>query len=210
MSALSVLRPLLGGVLSVFVFGCDRGPSYEDAVVDCSTLVPVPMERYADLESETLLDGLGRGQARVALLWTTKEGTRAYLSHAAPGEALANLFGGWAVQAKLDCIPDSTTSIHLEGPADGPRPLESGVYPVSGFGFDVPYLEQGSDSGNTEVEGEVVVRSLADGRVTGYVGGRASASLKSHFGQRALGISVELGAMAFNEVRLLGDYPPVE
>lgn len=193
----------------VLLGGCGRGFN-EEAVVDCASLVPVPMERVGDLGSEVLLDELGQGEAQVMLLWTTGQRTRAFLSTPAPGHALTNLFGGWAVQAKLDCIPAATTSVHLEAPADAPRPLVVGGYPISRFGFDVPDLEQGDEPGSVVSEGQIVIQAVSENTVTGYFDGAASADLKSNFGQRPLGISVEVVAMAFNEVRLLDDYPSDE
>ena len=193
------------------VAGCGRTRFNEDAVVDCSSLTPIPIERVYDLDSLTLLEGLSPGEAQVVLLWTTEHGTQAYLSTPAPGEALTNLFEGWAVQAKLSCIPASTTSIHLEGHPDGPSPLVAGRYPFSAWGFDVPFLEQGNEQDSVVRNGEVVVSAVEEGlTVTGYLDGHAEGDLKSNFGQRPLGISVELLAMAFNEVRLLDDYPPMD
>jgi len=203
-------RGCAAAVLLMLLGGCGRGFN-EDALVDCRTLVPVPADRMAeDFGPEFLMDGLGRGEARVALLWKTRRRTVAYLSSPAPGYALTNLFGGWAVQSELFCFPHASVALHLEAPTDGPRPLTEGAYPVSSVGFDVPDYEQGSNPDTRVVDGEITVDSVGDQAVTGSFDGRASVDLESYFGARPLGISIEVLAMAFHELPLLDDYPPNE
>jgi hypothetical protein len=185
--------------------GCAR-PFDVDAVVNCATLTPIPDDMIGDFSSDALLAGLQSGDGQVTVVWTSDNGSQAYVSRPDRAVALTNLDGGWAVQAMLNCLPAATTSAHLAMPADGPRPLRQGSYEFSALGFDVPDLEQGTDHSQTVLEGDIVIDTVRDRLVTGRLLGHGHMELVSFFGQRPLGISVDLVAFAFKDVRLVDDY----
>jgi len=70
----------------------------------------------------------------------------------------------------------------------------------------VPDLEQGTEDDTMETDGEVVVDDTHDDTITGVLDGRGEVSLKSHFSQELIGVTVEVVALAFVEIDLLDDY----
>jgi hypothetical protein len=196
----------LASLLILFAPAC-HGNRFAEGVVNCRTLSEVPIDRLDDFDSRTLLSSLEPSEARVALRWTVGGVEHALISPVTTGDVLPNLFEGWAVGARLACAPEASVFVHLAPSPVGTGPLRPGSYDFNLFGFDVPSLEQG---GNTalppDTSGTVVIESVEDNLVTGYLDGRGQTPLVSFFGQEPLNITVEITSLAFRDVPLLADY----
>jgi hypothetical protein len=101
----------------------------------------------------------------------------------------------------LPCSPSAAVFIHF-GPEDGlGDSLTPGDYPIVAFGFDVSAREQGGDNEAMEFDGVVTITAAGNGRASGFMLGWARTELKSHLTQERLGATIEVGALAFHDIR---------
>lgn len=193
---------LLALVLGV---GCERSQRHLFTdTVDCTDLPLLPSEFVdAPSVSETLLEDMGGGTARLVLRWEDTDSEDWFLTAETTGFVTWwETEQRWAVQVDLPCIPDAATAVHFaSGDVTGDA-LEAGDYKITAFGFDVPWLEQGDDFVNNEVDGTLTVTGSSSGSASGFMSGRGQADLMSFVTQQSLGIQVEVTALAFRELSL--------
>ena len=180
--------------------------------VDCSILCAAPdklVDEATRSDAVRLRPDLPVGTAQVLLGWDDGSGAERWVLPAPTREA-SIVFGDgvddllvWDIRIEIPCLPKSATNLQWTR-AGEKAPLTPGTYPLVSVGFDVPDWEQGVDEDSMELSGDVVITSIEDGLVSGYMQGRGGGAIKSYSTEEDLGVRYEVAALRFEQIA--GDF----